>query len=83
MKIFRELETMYKDHNTPPASLAIAAAIVGKDDYARELSQIAMDTHDPFLPCKGIKDRYSRALRQVKGIEKIFPRLKTSRFDNH
>jgi tetratricopeptide (TPR) repeat protein len=78
MKLYRELETMYKDHNAPPANLAIAAAVVGKDDYALELSQIALDTYDPYLPCKGIKVRASKALREVKGIEKIFPRLRKS-----
>ncbi len=75
MKVYRELEAMYKDHNAPPSNLAIAAAAIGKDDYALELSQIALDTYDPYLPCKGIKDRASIALRQVKGIERIFPGL--------
>ena len=75
MKIYRELEVMYKEHNAPPSNLAIAAATVGKDDYALELSQIALDTFDPYLPCKGIKDPASKAFRRVKGIEKIFPAL--------
>lgn len=75
MKIYRELETRYTDHNAPPSNLAIAAAAVGNDDYALELSQIALDTFDPYLPCKGIKDRASKALRAVRGIEKIFPVL--------
>ncbi len=77
-KIYRELEAMYKEHNAPPSNLAIAAAAVGDNDYALELSQIALDTNDPYLPCKGIKDRASKALREVKGIDRVFPRLRKS-----
>ena len=74
-KIYRELEAMYKEHNAPPAHLAIAAAAVGKNEYAIELSQTALDIHDPYLPCKGIKDRSSKALQEIEGIEKISPNL--------
>jgi len=77
-KIYRELEAMYKEHNAPPANLAIAAAAVGKNDYALELSRIALDINDPYLPCKGIKDRASKALQEIQGIEKIFPNISSS-----
>ena len=75
MRIFRELEVMYKEHDAPPANLAIAAAAVGKNDYARELSKIALEIDDPYLPCMGIKNRASKALKGLKGIERIFPSL--------
>ena len=74
-KIYRELEAMYKEHNAPPANLAIAAAAVGKNEYALELSRIALDVNDPYLPCKGIKVRASKALQGIEGIEKLFPNL--------
>jgi hypothetical protein len=51
---------------------------VGKNEYALELSQVALDMNDPYLPCKGIKDRASMALREVKGIDGIFPGLRKS-----
>ncbi|MGA9270124.1 MAG: hypothetical protein WBV45_05840, partial [Lutimonas sp.] len=78
-KIYRELEAMYTEHNAPPSNLAIAAAAIGENDYALELTQIALDTNDPYLPCKGIKDRASKSLREIEGIEKIFPNLSLSR----
>jgi TolB-like protein/Tfp pilus assembly protein PilF len=75
LKIYRELEIRYTDHNAPPSNLAIGAAIVGKDKYALELAHIALDTFDPYMSCKGAKDRCSQALRNIEGFDQIFERL--------
>ncbi len=79
LKMYKELEAMYKEHSAPPSNLAIAAAAVGKNEYALELSRIAIDINDPYLPCKGIKDRASKALREIDGVDQIFPNLTLSK----
>ncbi len=75
LKIFKELEVRYKNHNTPPSNLAIAAAAIGEDKYALELVAEAIETLDPYLPCKGMKESTSKALRMVNGFDEIVNRL--------
>ncbi len=65
----------YKNHNTPPSNLAIAAAAIGEDKYALELVAEAIETLDPYLPCKGMKESTSKALRMVNGFDEIVNRL--------
>jgi hypothetical protein len=46
--------------------------------YGPDLSETRSTLAYCYLTCKGIKVRASKALREVKGIEKIFPRLRKS-----
>jgi len=75
LKIFKEMEARYRDHYLPPSTLAIVAAELGKDQYALELAQTAVEIIDPYLHYILTIWKGSEALRKIPGFEKIPERL--------
>jgi len=75
LKIFEEMETRYRSQYLPPSNLAIVAAALGKDSYALELANKAVDIIDPYLPFITTILKDSSALRKINGFEVISNRL--------
>ncbi|MCK5370371.1 MAG: hypothetical protein KAQ62_17540, partial [Cyclobacteriaceae bacterium] len=75
LKIFKEMEVRYRDHYLPPSNLAIAAASLGKDEYALELAHTSLNIIDPYLSFTATIYQDSEVLREVPGIENILEQL--------
>jgi len=74
-KIFQEMEARYRDHYLPPSNLAIGAAALGKNKYALELAQTAVDIIDPYLPFIVSKLKDAEVLQEIPGFNKIQKKL--------
>ena len=75
LKIFEEMDNKYHSKYLPPSNLAIVAAALGKDEYALELAQKAVDIIDPYLSFLTTIIKDSSALRKIHGFEEIQNRL--------
>lgn len=73
--ILSEMENRFQDHYLPPSNLAIVAAALGKDEYALELANKAVDIIDPYISFLITILKDSEALRKIPGFEKIRARL--------
>jgi TolB-like protein/class 3 adenylate cyclase/Flp pilus assembly protein TadD len=71
LKIFKEMEVRYRDFYLPPSNLAIAAAALGKNEYALELLETGLDIVDPYLPFVVTALKDGEALRNIPGFDKI------------
>ena len=75
LKIFKEMEVRYRDQYLPPSNLAIAAAALGKDEYALELAHTSFNIIDPYLSFTATIYQDSEVLRKIPGIENILEKL--------
>ncbi len=83
LKIFEEMETKYRSQYLPPSNLAIVAAALGKNAYALELADKAVDIIDPYLHFITTILKDSSALRKIQGFEEIRNRLGYSKQIRH
>ena len=70
-KIYQEIEARYENENLPPSHLAVAAAAMGKDEYALELTYRAIDVMDPYLPHIITRWATAEALRKIPGFDEV------------
>ena len=75
LKIFEEMEARYRDHYLPPSNLAIVAAALGKDEYALELANEAIDIVDPYLPFIVTTFNDGEAIQKISGFDKVKERV--------
>ena len=75
LKIYREIEARYQDHNLIPSILAIASAVIGEKIRALKLAHIAVDDFDPYMTYMGINFRTSLSIHQIDGFDKVLERL--------
>jgi len=69
-KISDEMEAMYRNQNLLPANMALAAAAMGNEEYALELSKKAIEIDDPYISFLAtLKD--GKVLREIPGFEDI------------
>jgi len=71
LKIYKEMKARYRDHYLPPSNLAIAAAALGKHEYALELAQAGVKLIDPYLPFVVTLLKDGEELRKIPGFIKI------------
>jgi len=75
LRIFKEMQVRHRDFYLPPSNLATAAAALGKDEFALELAQSAVDMVDPYLSFIVTSLKDGEALRKIPGFDKIQERL--------
>jgi TolB-like protein len=74
-ELYQELFEQSKLKYIQPATLAIAAAAIGKNEEALKFAHKACDEHDPFLIFSSSVHPYGKELRSIKGFDEILKRM--------
>jgi tetratricopeptide (TPR) repeat protein len=74
-ELYQELIEQSKLKYIQPATLAIAAAAIGKDEEALRFAHKACDEHDPFLIFTCRVHPYGKELRSIRGFDEILKRM--------
>jgi len=71
-KVYADLESQYQQRRIQPISVAMAAAMMGKNEFALKMAQAAVDVHDAAFPFTFLGfSEFSKPLIQLPGFKKI------------
>jgi TolB-like protein len=69
---YSDLEIMFQKQKTQPISVAMAAAMMGNNEYALEVAELAANVHDVAYPFNFLGfSEFSRPLVQLPGFKNI------------